>query len=89
MLRTRISDPSCLKNSPWPVKQDTDIVIDKDQQSNDCDFLVSSLSEEILPEGTLTIRMSISKTSAVSGSTEVDWGRDYGKTTAGEDIGQD
>ncbi len=73
------------KNSPWPVKQDTDIVIDKDQQSNDCDFLVSSLSEEILPEGTLTIRMSISKTSAVSGSTEVDWGRDYGKTTAGED----
>ena len=73
------------RDSPWPVQQEADIVLDKDQRTNDCDFLVSTLSEELLPEGTLTIKMTISKSNSKSGSNAVDWERDYLKPSAGDD----
>ena len=72
--------------SPWPVRQVADIVLDKDLQTSRCDFLSSAISEEVLPEGRLTIGMTMSKTgSGTYGSDSVDWGRDYLKPTAGED----
>ena len=72
--------------SPWPVRQVADIVLDKDLQTSRCDFLSSAISEEILPEGRLTIAMTMSKTgSGKFGSDAVDWGRNYLKPTAGED----
>jgi len=73
------------RDSPWPVEQIADIVFDKDLRTNDCNFLVSSLSEELLPEGRMSISMTMSKNSGLSGSSEVDWGRDYLKPRAGED----
>ena len=50
--------------SPWPVRQVADIRLDKDLQTNDCDFLVSTLSDELLPEGTLSISMTYSSISS-------------------------
>jgi hypothetical protein len=73
------------RDSPWPVEQVTDIVLDKDLRTNDCNFLVSSLSEELLPEGRLTVSMTISKNMGSLGSAEIDWSRDYLKPMAGED----
>lgn len=74
------------KGSPWPVEQRADILLDKDLQTGDCDFLVSALSDEILPEGTLSIRATFSSMGSMSGSKAVDWGRNYfGSPTDGED----
>ncbi len=72
--------------SSWPVKQVSDILLDKDLQTKDCDFLVSSLSDEILPQGTLAISTTFSRTDSSSGSNPIDWGRDYfGSPGDGED----
>tara|TARA_B100000959_G_scaffold51439_1_gene53455 strand:- start:3877 stop:5967 length:2091 start_codon:yes stop_codon:yes gene_type:complete len=72
--------------SAWPVKQMSDILLDKDLQTKDCDFLVSSLSDEILPQGTLSITTTFSRTASSPGSSPIDWGRDYiGSPTDGED----
>ncbi|MDP6220200.1 MAG: SAP domain-containing protein [Candidatus Thalassarchaeaceae archaeon] len=73
------------RDSPWPVEQVADIVFDKDLRTNDCNFLVSSLSEELLPGGRMSISMTMSKNTGLSGSSEVDWGREYLKPSAGED----
>ena len=73
------------KNVPWPVQQNADIVLDKSLETNDCDFLVSTLSEELLPDGRLTIKMSMTMSSFISGSSEIDWGRDYIRPSSGED----
>ncbi|MCH1591710.1 MAG: hypothetical protein L7R66_01820 [Candidatus Thalassarchaeaceae archaeon] len=72
--------------SAWPVKQMSDIHLDKDLQTNDCDFLVSTLSDEILPEGTLSITTIFSRIDSTSGSSPIDWGRKYiGGPADGED----
>ena len=74
------------EGSPWPVSQQSSILLDKDEQTGSCDFLVSALSEEILPEGRVSITMSFSKSTSSSGSTAIDWGRSYlGSPTDGED----
>ena len=73
------------KSVPWPVEQDVDIVLDKSLETDDCDFLVSTLSDELLPEGRLEIQMAMSMSSFVPGSVEIDWGRDYIKPNPGED----
>jgi len=73
-------------DSPWPVRQVSDILLDKDLHTNDCDFLVSTLSEEILPQGTLSISTTFSRTDSKSGSDPIDWGRRYiGSPSEGED----
>ncbi len=72
--------------SAWPLKQVSDILLDKDLQTKNCDFLVSSLSDEILPQGTLSISTTFSRTDSSSGSGPIDWNRDY--TTSPAD-GQD
>ena len=72
--------------SAWPVKQMSDILLDKDLQTKNCDFLVSSLSDELLPQGTLSITTTFSRTDSSSGSSPIDWGRDYTSSPAdGED----
>ena len=74
------------EGSPWPVNQQSNILLDKDEQTGSCDFLVSALSEEILPDGRLAISMTFSKSSSSSGSQAIDWGRNYlGSPTDGED----
>ena len=73
-------------DSPWPVKQVSDILLDKDLQTKDCDFLVSTLSEEILPKGTLSISTTFSRTESKTGGSQIDWGRRYiGSPSEGED----
>ena len=74
------------KGSPWPVNQQSNILLDKDLQTGSCDFLVSTLSDEILPEGTLSISMTYSKSESSSGNNAIDWERDYwGSPTESED----
>jgi len=63
--------------SAWPVKQMSDILLDKDLQTKNCDFLVSSLSEEILPQGTLSITTTFSRIDSSPGNKPIDWNRDY------------
>ena len=73
-------------DSAWPVKQMSDILLDKELQTKDCDFLVSSLSNEILPQGTLSISTTFSRTDSSSGSSAIDWGRKYSESpTDGDD----
>ena len=74
------------KGSPWPVKQESNILLDKDLQTGDCDFIVSALSDEILPEGTLSISITYSRSDYFSGNNEIDWERNYlGGPTDSED----
>jgi hypothetical protein len=73
-------------NSAWPVKQMSDILLDKDLQTKDCDFLVSTISDEILPQGSLSISMTFSRIDSDSGSSVIDWGRRHsGSPSEGED----
>ena len=73
------------KDIPWPVEQDTDIILDKELRTSSCNAIVSSISDEILPSGSLSIDMKFSRTNYIEGSKNIDWGRDYLKPTAGED----
>ena len=73
------------KDIPWPVEQDTDIVLDKELRTNSCNAIVSSISDEILPSGSLSIDMKFSRTNYIEGPRNIDWGRDYLKPVAGED----
>ncbi len=73
------------KDIPWPVEQDTDIILDKELRTSSCNAIVSSISDEILPSGSLSIDMKFSRTNYIEGSRNIDWGKDYLKPVAGED----
>ena len=74
------------QGSPWPVYQNAEILLDKDLETGECDFLISTISDEVLPDGTLSIRMTFSRSSSTSGSEDIGWGMDYlGRPTDGED----
>ncbi|MAK40478.1 MAG: hypothetical protein CL993_01960 [Euryarchaeota archaeon] len=73
------------KDIPWPVEQETSIVLDKELRTNSCNAIVSSISDEILPSGSLSIDMKFSSTNSIDGSRNIDWGRNYLKPVAGED----
>ena len=62
---------------PWPVEQIVDILIDKDQSTSDCSFIESAATSAALPEGTLTISMTMSQISSDSGSKSIPWGSTY------------
>jgi hypothetical protein len=71
---------------PWAVEQDVDILIDKDQSTSDCSFIESAATDAVLPEGTLTVRMKMSRISSESGSDSISWGATYaGRPGPGED----
>ena len=71
---------------PWPVQQEVDILIDKDRSTGDCGFFASAASDAALPTGSLTIKMTMSKTTSASGSTPVAWQAIYaGRPGPGED----
>ena len=71
---------------PWAVEQDVDILIDKDQSTSDCSFIESAATDAVLPEGTLTVRMKMSRISSDSGSDSISWGATYaGRPGPGED----
>tara|TARA_B100001113_G_scaffold33375_1_gene23728 strand:- start:8048 stop:10183 length:2136 start_codon:yes stop_codon:yes gene_type:complete len=72
-------------NNPWPVSQEVDILIDKDSSDSDCNFLLSSAVETILPDGRLTIRLVMGETSTSLGNTPIEWGKEYLKPETGED----
>ena len=72
-------------NNPWPVSQEVDILIDKDTSNSDCNFLLSSAAETILPEGRLTIRLVMGETKTSLGTTPINWGKEYLKPETGED----
>ena len=72
-------------NNPWPVSQEVDILIDKDSSDSDCNFLLSSAAETILPDGRLTIRLVMGETSTSLGKTPIEWGKEYLKPETGED----
>ena len=72
-------------NNPWPVSQEVDILIDKDSSDSDCNFLLSSAVETILPDGRLTIRLVMGETSTSLGNTPIKWGKEYLKPETGED----
>ena len=72
-------------NNPWPVSQEVDILIDKDSSDSDCNFLLSSAAETILPDGRLTIRLVMGETSTSLGNTPIEWGKEYLKPETGED----
>ena len=71
---------------PWAVEQEVDILIDKDQSTSDCSFIESAATDAVLPEGTLTVRMKMSRISSDSGSNSISWGATYaGRPGPGED----
>ena len=71
---------------PWAVEQEVDILIDKDQSTSDCSFIESAATDAVLPEGTLTVRMKMSRISSDSGSESISWGETYaGRPGPGED----
>ncbi|MFL2973896.1 MAG: hypothetical protein CND89_01520 [Marine Group II euryarchaeote MED-G38] len=72
-------------NNPWPVSQEVDILIDKETSNSDCNFLLSSAAETILPEGRLTIRLVMGETKTSLGTTPINWGKEYLKPETGED----
>ena len=72
-------------NNPWPVSQEVDILIDKDTSNSDCNFLLSSAAETILPDGRLTIRLVMGESKTSLGATPIDWGKEYLKPETGED----
>ncbi len=73
------------ENSPWPIRQEVDILIDKNTQNNDCNFLVSSAADSILPDGKLTIRLTMGEYMTVTGDTPIEWGKEYLKPDAFDD----
>ena len=71
---------------PWAVEQVVDILIDKDQSTSDCSFIESAATDAALPEGTLTVKMKMSKINSESGSESISWGATYaGRPGPGED----
>ena len=72
-------------NNPWPVSQEVDILIDKDTSNSDCNFLLSSAAETILPDGRLTIRLVMGESKTSLGVTPINWGKEYLKPETGED----
>ncbi len=71
---------------PWAVEQEVDILIDKDQSTSDCSFIESTATEAALPEGTLIIKMKMSRIASDSGSKFIPWGSTYaGRPGPGED----
>ena len=72
-------------NNPWPVSQEVDILIDKDTSNSDCNFLLSSAAETILPDGRLTIRLVMGESKTSLGATPINWGKEYLKPETGED----
>ena len=71
---------------PWPVQQDSSIVVDKSQKSSECGLIESSLSDAAIPDGRITIQFSMRATSSNSGDRAIDWLVDYtSKPGPGED----
>ena len=71
---------------PWAVEQVVDILIDKVQSSSDCSFIESAATDAALPEGTLTVKMTMSRISSDSGTESISWGSTYaGRPGPGED----
>ena len=85
----RITIDLLVKNGvSWPVQQDANIVIDKNQKSSDCGLIETSLSDAAIPDGRITISFSMRaiKGGINSGSTAVEWLVDYtSKPGPGED----
>ena len=66
----RITIDLLVKNGvSWPVQQDANIVIDKNQKSSDCGLIETSLSDAAIPDGRITI--SFSMRAIKGGSTQV------------------
>ena len=71
---------------PWPVKQTSSIVIDKSQKSSNCGIIESSISDAAIPDGRITIMMTMYASSSSSGDEDIDWLVDYtSKPGPGED----
>lgn len=71
---------------PWAVEQKIDILIDKDQGTSDCSFIESTATDAALPEGSLVIKMEMSRIDSDSGSKSIPWGSVYaGRPGPGED----
>ena len=83
--KTAYISPYPKENYPWPIRQEVDILIDKNAQNNECNFLVSSATDSLLPDGKLTIRLKMGESSSVTGTTPIDWGKDYLKPEAFDD----
>ena len=71
---------------PWAVEQQVDILIDKNLNKPDCSFFESTATDAALPEGSLVIKMKMSRISSDSGSKSIPWGSVYaGRPGPGED----
>ena len=71
---------------PWPVKQTSSIVVDKSQKSSNCGIIESSISDAAIPDGRITILMTMYASSSFSGNDDIDWLVDYtSKPGPGED----
>ena len=71
---------------PWAVEQQVDILIDKNLNKPDCSFFESTATDAALPEGSLVIKMKMSRISSDLGSKSIPWGSVYaGRPGPGED----
>mgnify|MGYP002176831856 FL=1 len=71
---------------PWAVDQQVDVWIVKNQNKPDCSFFESTATDAALPEGSLVIKMKMSRISSDLGSKSIPWGSVYaGRPGPGED----
>ena len=71
---------------PWAVEQQVDVLIDKNLNKPDCSFFESTATDAALPEGSLVIKMKMSRISSDLGSKSIPWGSVYaGRPGPGED----
>ena len=73
------------EGNPWPIYQKVDILIDKSSSNSDCNFIVSSAADSLLPDGRLNIRLTMGESSSALGTKNIDWGKNYIKPETGDD----
>ncbi len=74
------------KGVPWPVSQEASIIVDKSQGTSECGLVESTLSDAAMPDGRITIQLSMRATNNHAGTRSIDWGVGYtSKPGPGED----
>ncbi|MAV02731.1 MAG: hypothetical protein CMA19_00440 [Euryarchaeota archaeon] len=65
------------EDSPWAVRQNVDVHISEDGDKSSCGGFSDQLADIILPDGSLSLSLEMSKNSLTRGSKLLDLGRSY------------
>jgi len=66
-------------SSPWAVQQQVDIKLEKSRyDSSECGMLADYVLDRALPEGSISIQYTMTRTSSTEGDGMIDWQSGYG-----------